>query len=142
MPARKNSHKARRRFYALIIISLILFSFSIWGWVNKPIKTEIIDVKFIIGESIGFSINQTELNFGKVTPGGSATRKIIVENDYDAPIRIEILVSNNIANFIFSEKDYVVPAKNTTKIPITLVVPEHIDYGNYSGKIKIESYKL
>lgn len=141
MQIRKNRSRWRKRTHVILTLVLILFVFSILGWVTRPLETETLKVSFTVGRSIGFNVDTDELNFGKVTPGGSATRNIIIENEYENPVKVRIFISKNIANFVFARNNYVVSPKATTKIPITLKVPGDMDFGNYTGKIRFESRK-
>ena len=132
----------RRNNYILLVIILILVVFSIWLWISRPLKVETLDVRFIVDKNIGIDLNSSELNFGKLTRGGSSVRNVIAENTYEYPIKVKIFVSRNIADYVFSDSEIVILPGEKTKIPISLKLPKDISFGNYSGEIRFEFRKI
>jgi len=130
--------KRRLVNYSLLVISGILIIFTISLWMNKPLKVETMDLKFMVGDTVGIDLNPSGLIFGRVIQGGEATRSVIVDNDYDFDVRLKILVSKDLADYVYTESQLIIPAKESIQIPISLKVPQDIMYGNYSGKIKFE----
>lgn len=122
--------------YLLLIIALILIIFTIWTWVSKPLKIDILDVKFEVGEITGIDIDSSKLNFGRILKDSSVVRNVVVENEYEFPVKIDIFVTKNIHDYLFLNSKVVLPSKEDIKIPITLYVPKNIELGNYSGQIK------
>jgi len=141
---RSKLRKEKRIVYmtiSIFIISLILLVFSLWLWISKPLEVEKLDVKFIIGKNIGVNLNSSELNFGKITPGSSATRNVIIENRYKEPLKISVFANREISNFLTTSFNPIILPGEKKKIPFTLIAPKNAPFGNYSGKIKFEFRK-
>lgn len=135
---KKRKSKKRKEYFIIFFISLILFIFSIWLWTARPLKVETLNIEFEVGKTFGVTVDTNELNFGRVTPGSSITRNIIIDNTYEEPIRTKILATKNIVDFLFVDSDFIMLPGNKTKIPLTLKIPEDASFGNYKGKIKFE----
>jgi len=131
----------RKNSYLMLALALVLFLFSIWMWVSRPLKTDVLKVEFAVGETLGVNLDSSSLNFGRVTLGGSAVRNVNIENNYGFPIKIKIFADKNIAEFITTEPSLVLQTGESLKLPVTLQIPEDMDFGNYSGKIKFEYRK-
>jgi len=96
-----------------------------------------------IAENIGFDLNSSALSYGKLVRGGSSTRTIFVENSHNIPLRVEILVSKEIAGLInYDIQSEVIAAGEKVDVPVTLSIPTDMALGDYEGKIRIEFYNL
>lgn len=127
--------------YILFVLILILFIYSIWLFASRPLKTEIVNVKFEVGDNLGFSVNTDSLDFGRLVPGSSNSRNLDIENTYNFPVNLKIYAGKNIKDFLIVEQGIKIDSKDKTKVSVTLEVPEDMAYGNYSGKIKFEFRK-
>lgn len=139
---RKKSKKIKTWKLVVLGILLILIIFSFYIWVSRPLKVETLDVFFSVGGTLGFDLNTSLLTFGRVLPGGSGTRKVFIENDYDFDIVVDISISNNMSEFIFSVPQVIILSNEKKGISFSLAVPEDCEFGNYSGKIKFEFKKF
>ena len=129
-------------FYALLfflIFFLIIYSLSLFLY--KPLKTEIVPVKFIVGDRLGVDLNATEANFGIVLRKGGGVRKLIIENSYDFEVLLKLFVSKDIAPYIFANETFVLHPDETQKISLILVIPDNAAYGNYSGNVTLKFYR-
>lgn len=131
-------------FYTLLVFSLFLVFSSIFIWtsISRPIGVEELDVRFIVGENPGFDLDLDVLAFGRIQPGMSSTRKITINNPYDFPIEVKIFVSKNIAEYIVAESSVYIYSDKNISLTINLIIPEDLDFGNYSGKIRFETYNF
>jgi hypothetical protein len=142
-PKRKNRWISRRNLnYLLLALAVALILFSFYSLSLAPFKTDVLNVRFMVGKTIGIDLNSSEVNFGMINPGGSATRNVIIHNDYNHPILIDISVSRNIVKYLFVDSSFSVSINESIKIPIKLGLPKDLEFGNYSGKIKFEFRKI
>lgn len=126
--------------WILFVLSAVLVVLSGIVLLTAPAGIKEYDVRFLVeGGTVGFDLNTSALTFGKISPGGSGTREIIFENNLDEMIEIEILATKSIASFLDYQPIYSIPAKNNVTIPITVVVPENAEEGEYIGKIRIRA---
>ena len=130
--------------YALLIIAIILVVISFFPTLsNKPLDTVEFPIEFTVVEhGGGFDVNTTALTFSLIAPGNAAERPVSLDNNYDFPIEVRVLVSENIVDVVnVSSSTVVNPGENIT-IPVRIEVPQSYLPGKYSGKIRFEMYKF
>jgi hypothetical protein len=135
---REEAQKEKRWFFiGLIIIAIVLFSYL---WFSGPIETKVIEVKFEVGDSLGITADDA-LNFGKIPAGSSSIKTANLENSYQFPLAVSVLVSQEIKDFVFIKQDAIIQPGKLSSLPIKLVLPDNLEAGHYSGKIKFEFRK-
>jgi len=127
----KNKTKAM-----FLVISIILISLSLFLLVLSYKKTEkkIYDSYLVISNHAGFDLNNTIISFGQITPGGSSTRKLIIENNYDVPVYVEISAMGDLKEFFQETRQVLQPYTNKT-INLVAVADKDAEFGRYDGKI-------
>ena len=127
-----------------IIILVILITVNLVQILDKPLETQELDVKFMIGKTTGFDRNTSLLVFGRVIPGGAITRKVTLDNNYAFPIKIRVLISQELKNFIFAEPEHILLPGETKEIGFNLIPLQDASFGNYSGRVSFEirEYKV
>jgi hypothetical protein len=125
----------------LSALAIILTAFSIWNLIQRPIEVRTMEVNFSVGATMGVNIDTDKLYFGRVAPGGSSERAVNIENTHDFPVKIKIFATDNIADYIFLDKEFIASPNNITQVPITLKVPESTPYGDYTGELRFEFRK-
>ncbi len=126
----------------IIVIMVIIIAFSIWTWFQRPIEVKTIEIEFSVGSSIGVNVDTDKVYLGRVLPGGSSSRAVNIENSNDFPVKVKVLVTKPIADYIFLNKEFIAGPNNITQVPIDLSVPKDMPYGNYTGTLKFEFRKL
>jgi hypothetical protein len=139
---KKNIMKKNKFSILLFIVAIILICVSIASWIYRPIEVRTIDVEFSVGATAGINLDTDKLYLGRVSPGGSMSRAVDIENSYDYPVEIKIFVTKNIADYLLLDKEFIALPKNITKVPISLIIPEDMAYGNYTGKLRFEFFKI
>ena len=122
-------------FYGGVFLVGILFIFHFW---TSPLEVETLDIKFEVGNSLGITSSSGLLDFGRILPGMTVSKVVTLESDYTFPIRIDILISQDLLDFVFSESSRVVFPGESVIIPVELRVPEEALGGEYSGQIRFE----
>jgi len=130
----------------IIMLALLLIGIHLSAFFYKiflaPLETRIVDAKFSVGNNIGFDLNSTSLSFGKITPGGSAKRSLKLSNEFDYAIKVRVLASRKIADYIsVKEESFLIEPKTLGSIEFTLNIPRNMKLGDYSGKVLIKIYK-
>jgi hypothetical protein len=128
--------------WILFGLSAVLLIFSAFSLLTAPIGIKEYDVRFIVEEgTVGFDLNNTSLTFGKIPPGGSGTREIVLDNYDGNPIDIEILATKEIIDFLVFQPIYTIPPMSNVTVQIIVAVPEEAENGEYRGKIQIRKKK-
>ncbi|GBE19424.1 MAG TPA: hypothetical protein ENG87_03080 [Candidatus Pacearchaeota archaeon] len=121
----------------IFIISLILFLALLNVRSNVILDKNKVHVKLNIGNSSGFDVNETALTFGTITPGSSAQRSIVVENNYNFPIKSILKIKGDVAEYLIFENIVSLDAGEKEIISVAAVAPQDASYGNYSGILEV-----
>ena len=138
----KRKSKTKKWCFLVLGILLILIIFFFYIWVSSPLKVETLDVSFIVGPSIGFDLNSSLLTFGMITPGGSGARKVFIENNYDFDVVVDIFVSENILEFIFSSSQVVILSGEKKRLFLILLFQRIASLEIIPGKLDLSLRKL
>lgn len=133
------------KFFLLLVIAVITTSFLTYLFYNFFVIEDIIalDMKLKVGANIGLNADTDCINFGKLMPGTSGERAIFMTNKASYPLRVAILKSGYIADWVdISENNFVLKKKERKKIVFEAFAPENFDFGNYTGKVQIIFKKL
>lgn len=126
----------------LIIIALLAFlisilTYSFW----KVVFVQNYEVTLSVGDRIGFDLGEQKISFGTMLPGTDSSRQIEMINSLNRPIKVIIKQSGNTAQFVSTENNILIGAKETVKIDFLAKVPLNTSYGNYTGKILIRALR-
>ena len=136
--------KKRHRvlIYFLLVLSIISIAVSFWIFFHRPLEVRELDVMFIVAnDAVGFDLNNTALTFGKIPQGGSGTRKVIIDNMRSYAVEVRIFVSEDIASFVAVPENLYLPAFENATFSVMVSVPDDIREGNYTGRIRLETYR-
>jgi hypothetical protein len=131
--------KQRRHLNTIILFVLaVLFSSAIteigyFLYKIQYIKT--IDVKFEIGNKLGFALGSQVLDFGIIPPGSSATRLVTMVNEGRRDLLVQIASTKEIKKFVSYKNNFILKANETKQISFAVSVPKDTPNGKYSGKI-------
>lgn len=138
----------RSKKFNQVVISICIFLIVISGglilynYFNKPVAVSYLDVNFEVGEKFGIKAEQ-ELDFGRVVPGSRVDKKVSVVNGFDFPVIMKVLVSKNLKGVVYSDFTSVqLDVGESIVLPVYLYVNEDFEYGNYSGNLRVETYKI
>ncbi|MFH1238238.1 MAG: hypothetical protein V1491_02260 [archaeon] len=140
MKNKKNDNK--KVWYFLLVITILLVVFSVYIKFSGPLQTKTISVKFSIDENLGLVADTDKLNFGRVILDSSSIKLINLTNSYSFPVKVNVLISKNLQNFVFSDYEIILESDEIKQVPFNLIVSSDEDFGNYSGKILFEFRKL
>ena len=132
--------KRKNKTLALILtLTIILTTFLI---LNAPLHKQTIPTRFIAGENMGFDLGPGNLNFGKIIPGASASRDIIITNTYQYPTLTTIKSSGEISKYIIVSDNNINLNPNESKNITFSCFPEiGIELKEYAGQITIITSK-
>lgn len=140
--------KKENKQFNQIVISICIFLIVISGglilyhYFNRPVAISYLDVDFEVGDKFGLKV-ENELDFGRVVPGSRIDKKVSIVNGFDFPVSMKILVSKNLKGVVYSDFISIeLEAGESIVLPVYLYVPKNFDYGNYSGSLRIETYKI
>ena len=100
---------------------------------------KVYDMSIIVGDHIGFDVDNMTLAFGMVMPGSSSsTRFIVLENWEDRPLKVEFRASGDIADWVsLGSQEMILQPSEIKKVPVSATAPPDAEFGEYSGIIKI-----
>lgn len=138
---RKNENKGEKYIIAALVTVLIASLVIIISYHYGPIEKKTIGVRFLVGEHIGFDLNNNEIVLGKIPPGGGASRGMIFKNDYNFSVIIKVYASKDIINYINIVSPFEIGPMNETKLNVSASIPADMKFGNYSGKLLFETWR-
>lgn len=126
----------------IIVFSAAIFLTIAIITINLPLDKEIVPVRFTLGEKTGFDIAPGELSFGKIEVNQSATRDILIENNFDRPVKISIKSSGEISDHIIvSENNFRLNPQESKNITFSVYTKGLTEFREYNGEIEIISKK-
>lgn len=126
---------------SVIILSIVCTNFILNHFL-APQKVIKYKMRLIVGDHIGFDVSRKLITFGMITPSGTVTRHINLNNGKDAS-QIRITASGTIADWmtVSDNNFFLQPYKNKT-LDITVKVPSNAEFGEYDGNFKISFFKI
>jgi len=124
----------------LIVLTVVLLAFSFYS-APKIVAEKNLEVKFLVGQEYGLDLDNSVLTFGMVVPGGSMTRKLQIENNYEYPVKVKIFISESIKPLISVDSEVTLPSGENITLPVSLNVPSDMIYGEYTGNLVLKMFK-
>ena len=142
---RKQNKKSKIFFITLIIAIVILLAFNIASYARSRysvLDEKEIYAKIIISDRHGFDVNATALTFGMTIPGGSATVKSIIQNQFDFPVKVQISSRGRISELLLvSDNNFILQANEINNLTFTASASPETPYGFYDGYVDIITRK-
>ena len=125
----------------IFIFLIVLLIFLVYIQINNFFVLDKINIytEVILGDKPGFDLNKTALTFGRVIPGNAASREIFVENNFDKTIKVEIISTGDISNFLsVSENNFILVPKENKTISFSVFFPIGNEMKKYTGEVEIK----
>ena len=131
--------RTKNKFLVITAIAILIISLII---LNAPLNSQSIPTRFIAGENSGFDLGPGNLNFGKITPGASASREITITNSYNSPTKTTIESSGEISKYIIvSDNNFILQPQESKNITFSCFPEKGIELIEYPGEIIIITKK-
>jgi hypothetical protein len=130
--------------FVFIIIIVLLAIFLTGSLINffSVLEKEEIDAFLMVGPGFGIAINGTAIVFGRIPPGNSGQKELVIKNDYEHDVLIKIYARGEMKDFLtISENDFILKPEENKTIGFIARVPPEIPYGNYTGKVTVVTHK-
>lgn len=128
--------KGKYVFFVVLIIG-ILFLIFLFNSFFLTLDEKSVEVSFEVSNISGIDLNESSLEFGKIIPGSSSTRNLIIGNNYPYPIFVKISSFGNISDFISFEDEVYIGEGYSYPIAVSVQIPKGQEYGKYTGYIKV-----
>jgi len=126
----------------ILLITPVILIIILMLRLTMPLDKEVISSGFVLGKNPGFDLSPGLLNFGKITPDGSASRSITVTNNYDTPTLTTIKASGPIKDYVIvSENNFELQPSESRNVTFNCYPKEASEYKRYSGEITIITKK-
>ena len=140
LKGRRERNNASKKFLPILVF-LILMGFILFA--NIPIATHRIPATFIYGNHSGFDLSPEVLSFGMISSESSASRGVIVSNDFNYPILIVIeSVGEITSNLFVSENNFYLEPFESREIIFTVYPDDLTEFKKYEGAVVIYSYPV
>jgi len=147
MRLEKEKGKIRREWAAIrgksllfpvltILLLTLIVSYFFLNYYFSIIEKREIYAKVILSDHYGFDINGTALIFGMIVPGGTASKELIIKNDYEREVNVKFLVKGDIGEFMrISENNFILNKNESKKIGFVVLFPSSAEHGVYEGNV-------
>lgn len=131
--------------FLVLIIAVILISIGITAFFFGNIK--VFDVLYydanvtVTENTVGISIGNPPLDFGKVPRTGSSSKGVNITNNNDFSLDVRIEPSGKTAEWLSYPKDFAIEPHENKILNFDILIPNSTDPGFYSGKVKITLLK-
>ena len=133
--------KRNRIILAIAVFAVSIMVFFSVIFLNRTIEEREFYAKLEVSNISGFDLNSSALTFGLIMPGNSASRNLIIENNYGFPIMLVVSAIGKIERFLMFEKIARVNTGERKVIGISAVIPDKTKYDVYEGKVIIRIKK-
>jgi len=125
----------------LLILITMLVSFSLTSLVYSQFIIQDIrelSMKVKVGDVVGMDVNDTVISFGIIPyQGGSAQRKIMLENMEDKPLRVFVKNTGEMAEWVSaSEEKFILDVGEKKELIFTAMPPKGTERGAYYGNAR------
>jgi len=123
-------------FAIIALVSVALTTLFYSFYIVEDVKVVPMDIK--VSDHIGFNLDTDSMHFGISTSPGYAGRSFILSHDNEKPLRVEIKIYGEMADWVYIKENSFVLEPNVSKeVKFEVYVPENIEQGHYNGTIKI-----
>lgn len=130
----------------LFLISVIILSIVCTNLIlhhffapHKIIKYE---MSLIVGDHVGFDLSKEAITFGMITPSGTGTRHINLNNGKEAS-QIHIIASGQLTSWVsVSDNNFILKPYENKTLDIIVKVPSNAKFGEYNGNLKMSFLKI
>ena len=133
------------KFLVLIIITILLsFTLTSSFYLDYMLQGVIeLDIEMEVGDVVGLDTDTSVISFGIVPLGGSAQRKVEMENTGYKPIKVYISKIGEIAEWVsISENNFILWPSVKKEILFTVNLSEKAGKGIYGGKARFVLRRL
>ena len=125
-------------FFIAIVVMVVAFLL-----INiMKIEKTVVPVRFGLSEKTGFDLNPQELSFGNIQINQSATRDILVSNNFKRKVKITVESRGEISeNIIVSENNFYLNPEESKNITFTVYTKGLTEFREYLGEVIIISKK-
>jgi hypothetical protein len=127
------------KFFLLLIFLVIISTFLTYAFYNFFVIEDIITLNMgvKVNDHFGLNADADAIKFGMIMPGTSSQRLIMVNNNATYPLKVMILKSGYIADWVkISENNFILEENGNRQVIFEVSAPENVNFGNYTGEVK------
>lgn len=125
----------------LFLIVLILFLTDVIINTNKPFEQIEVNLRVNVSEEIGIVINDNIVDFGNLPVGMNSNKKVILQNDFNFPVKVQVFLDGNISELIYGESEVFLLGDSQEVYDINIYLPKNLNKSVYTGKIYFKFFK-
>lgn len=119
---------------AVVVTAIIFLKTNVITSYEMPMKVQIVPQD----KRIGFDLNTSIVQFGKMHAGGENTRYFNATNLGDEPIKVVLKSFGEMSSWVvFTPPTTILPPRTNVTITIACVPPRGTKPGNYTGTLQV-----
>ncbi|MEK6858339.1 MAG: hypothetical protein AABX53_00300 [Nanoarchaeota archaeon] len=132
-------HRPSSLILAIAFFCLLIVFVSLFIIFSRPFDVRALDVRFMVGDSVGLEINTSSLTFGRVLPDTVSSRVVFIDNPYSFPVGVTVLIDPSLNLYLTTaEPSFTIEPLSRYNASFTLLVPSGTAFGSYEGSLKFE----
>lgn len=129
----KNAAVISASVVAIFVLGTIL-AFSML----HPVETVTVNMHLKVSNYTGFNLDTDALYFGTISPGGSGTRDLVIQNDAASARTVSVVMSGPLAEWVYTnEINFLLSGYENRSLGFQVNVPEDAEPEEYTGKISL-----
>ena len=132
-------------FFLFLIITVIVSAFLTYFFYDSFIveNSYVFDMEVKVADHFGLNADGDAIKFGMLMPGTSGERAIIANNRAAYPLKVVILKSGYIADWVkVSENNFILKENESRRVIFEAFAPKDIEFGTYTGKANVIFKKI
>ena len=129
----------RSSLFVLLIVGIILLNLVIILVFSMKTYDTVLEYKAHMvveeGSTVGLNVNNDQLYFGRIPPGGGGSREMLIKNHLPWQTVVEFKGRGSIAPYLLLPKGDLLQAGEERTVAIAVAVPRGTPAGNYTGSV-------
>lgn len=139
---KQNKKSINKIIVGMIIVLVLLAAISVLTSDDEPLQSKEIRVTFAVGDKFGIIINKTDLDFGILIQDSSVSKEIVLQNQYDFPVRVEVAIDPAFENYLFGRTNILLQPDEEYVYNIGLIIPRDAEKREYEGFIRFDFFPI
>jgi hypothetical protein len=118
-----------------ILVSVLLILLLLFIYINvKIIGYKTYDIDYAVGDHIGINLDEDAIHFGTAREDMVLRRDITISSEVDISVKVKLIGLNYVH---VEDTEFIVLAGEKRNIELLLKLPQGVEKGTYSGKLKL-----
>jgi hypothetical protein len=125
-----------------VVVASVVLTNVIYDYLTVVDSKEL-KMYLTVSDYVGFNVDPSALFFGTTLKGGKASRDVIVTNDFNLALKVDIHAFGELTKWVYvSDNGFLLQPDENKTVKVSVAVPKDVNFGNYTGILKISFRKF